>query len=92
MKLVFTPFSIAASMVAGLAASKIFEFIWSKIDEEEAPDPKHREIDWRKMAAALVIEGAIFRLVRGAADHGMRTAFARSIGSWPGEEAPEQKA
>ena len=38
---------------------------------------------------ALLLEGAIFRLVRGLADHGARHSFAKATGSWPGEERPE---
>ena len=90
MKFVFTPFSIAAALAAGFAASKIFDLIWSRIDDEEAPDPKHRDLDWRKLAIALAVEGAVFRLVRGFTDHGARVAFARSVGQWPGEEEPER--
>jgi len=40
-------------------------------------------------AAALLVEGAIFRLVRGMADHGARHSFAKVTGTWPGEERPE---
>jgi hypothetical protein len=38
---------------------------------------------------ALILEGAIFRLLRGLFDHGARRGFARMTGSWPGEESPE---
>ena len=43
-----------------------------------------------KLAAALVIEGAIFRLVKGLFDHAARSGFARWTGAWPGEEHPDQ--
>jgi len=63
--------------------------------KEEPPDAKHREIDFRKLVIALLIEGAIFRLVtifrlvKGLTDHGARQGYARLTGSWPGDEAPE---
>jgi hypothetical protein len=38
----------------------------------------------------LLIEGAIFRLVKGLFDHAARRGFARMTGAWPGEEAPEK--
>jgi hypothetical protein len=41
------------------------------------------------LVAALLFEGAIFRLVKGLTDHGARRAFARTTGTWPGEEEPE---
>ena len=38
---------------------------------------------------ALLVEGAIFRLVKGLTDHGARRAFAGATGTWPGDEAPD---
>jgi hypothetical protein len=89
MKFVFIPISIITGLIAGLIGQKLFEKIWGLIDDEEPPDPKHREFQWQKLLAALLVEGAIFRLVKGLTDHGARRSFARVTGSWPGEEAPE---
>lgn len=89
MKIAFTPFSIVLGLIAGLIGKKIFEQIWGLIDDEEPPDAKHREIDYQKLVAALAVEGAIFRVVKGMADHGARQGFTRLTGTWPGEEEPE---
>jgi len=89
MKLIFTPFRIVLGLIAGLVGQKVFERVWGLIDDEEPPSPEHREFSWPKLVAALVLEGAIFRLVKGLVDHGSRTSFAKLTGSWPGEEAPE---
>ncbi len=89
MKLVFSPISIGLGFVAGLIGQKIFERVWGLIDDEEPPDAKHREIAFAKLVPALLLEGAIFRLVKGLTDHGARVWYARLTGSWPGEEAPE---
>jgi hypothetical protein len=89
MKLLFLPFSILGGVIAGFVSKKIFEQVWSVIDHEEPPDAKHREISMVKMLAALALEGAIFRAVRGLADHGSRRSFHKVTGSWPGEEEPD---
>jgi hypothetical protein len=89
MKLLFLPISILGGLIAGLIAKKVFDQVWGVIDDEEPPEPKHREIDRRKLVAALAIQGAIFRLARGFMDHGARRAFAGLTGTWPGEETPE---
>jgi hypothetical protein len=89
MKFVFTPFSIALGLVAGIVGQKIFEKIWALVDDQEPPSPEHREFSWPKLVAALLVEGAIFRLVKGLTDHGARRTFAGATGVWPGEEAPE---
>ncbi|MEA2282250.1 MAG: hypothetical protein QOK21_2857 [Solirubrobacteraceae bacterium] len=89
MKAIFTPISIGIGLGAGILARKLFDAIWGVIDDEDAPNPKHREIDYGKLVAALLLEGAIVRVVRGFVDHGLRHGFARTTGSWPGEERPE---
>ena len=89
MKLIFAPLGIVFGLIAGLLGKKAFEAVWGLIDEEEPPKPAHRELSWPKLVAALVLEGAIFRLAKGLVDHGTRASFAKLTGSWPGEEAPE---
>jgi hypothetical protein len=89
VKFLFIPIGVAGGLVAGMLGRKIFEQAWGLIDKEEPPSPKHREISIPKMLAALALEGAIFRVVRGLADHGSRRSFARLAGTWPGEERPE---
>ena len=42
-----------------------------------------------KLAVALALQGAIFRAVRGIVEHAARRTFARTTGTWPGEERPE---
>jgi uncharacterized protein DUF4235 len=90
MKAAFLPVSVIGGILAGVVGKKAFEGIWGKVDEEEPPDPKYRETSWGKLAVALLIEGAIFRLVRGLFDHAARRGFARMTGTWPGEESPDE--
>jgi hypothetical protein len=90
MKVAFLPVSIIGGILAGLIGRKIFDVIWGKVDQEEPPKPDHREVSLAKLAIALIIEGAIFRLIKGLFDHGARRGFARMTGEWPGEEHPEE--
>jgi Protein of unknown function (DUF4235) len=89
MSAVFTPLGLIFGLAAGQLAKKIFDAIWGLFDDEEAPRPKHREVPLAKMLIALLIEGAIVRLVRGLIDHGARHGWAQVTGQWPGEERPE---
>jgi uncharacterized protein DUF4235 len=89
MKFVFAPVGIAAGLVAGFAARKLFDRIWSVFDREEPPEPDQREISYPKLIGALLLEGGVFRLVKGLTDHGTRVAFNRFTGRWPGEEQPD---
>ncbi|MDP9188363.1 MAG: DUF4235 domain-containing protein [Actinomycetota bacterium] len=90
-KVLFTPIGIAAGLAAGFAGKLAFDQIWKLIDDEEPPEPEHREISVAKLVAAMAIQGAIFRAVRGIAEHGARRGFQRWTGVWPGEARPEPK-
>jgi hypothetical protein len=89
LKLGFTPFSIVIGLLSGLVGKKIFEQVWGLVDDYEPPTPKHRDASWAKLVGALLVEGAIFRVVRGVVDRGSREGFARLTGTWPGEPQPE---
>jgi hypothetical protein len=88
-KLLFVPFSVIGGILAGAIGKKTFEVLWGAIDDQEAPDPQHREVSLKKLIPALILQGAIFRAVRGLFDHGTRHAFQKLTGSWPGEEKPQ---
>jgi hypothetical protein len=88
-KIVFVPFSILAGLIAGQISKLLFDFIWSRVSDKEAPEPEHREVSLAKLALALAIEGAIFRLAKGFVDRGARKGYLRLTGAWPGEEQRE---
>jgi len=92
LKVMFAPFRLAGGVVAGLLAKSLFQRIWRLIDRDQAPDPGQRRISLGKLAAALLLEGAVFKAVRGLVDHGTRVAFSRLTGRWPGEERPRAEA
>lgn len=86
MRFLFAPIGIIAGLAAGFAAQKGFERLWAVFDEEEAPEPEDREVSYAKLVPALIVEGAIFRLVKGMVDRGARRGFASLTGTWPGEQ------
>jgi hypothetical protein len=88
---VFTPISIGAGLLAGQLSKKLFQALWGKFADEEAPKSKHRELVLAQLAVALIVEGAVARLVRGLVDHGTRHAWRTATGSWPGAERPEDE-
>ena len=89
MKLLFTPFSIIAGLIAGFMSKKLFDAIWGVLDDEEPPDSEHRDISVGKMALAAAIQGAVFTATRKVVDHEARRAFERTVGAWPGETRPD---
>lgn len=89
MNAIFTPVSVVVGLLAGKLSKKIFDAVWGAVVDEEAPRPKHREVPYTRLLIALLIEGAIARVVRGFVDHGSRHGWPRLTGAWPGEERPE---
>ncbi len=88
-KLLFIPVSLVGGLAAGALSRKLFDQIWGLIDEDEPPESKHRDVPWAKLIVAAALQGAIFRGIKAVADHYTRQAFARTTGTWPGEERPE---
>ncbi len=86
-KLIFRPVSIVAGILAGLLGKKLFQGLWGVLDDAEPPKPEERPVPIGKLVVALAFEGALFRLVKGLAEHGSRYAFSQLTGSWPGERA-----
>jgi hypothetical protein len=90
-KLLFIPVSVSGGLLAGFLSKKVFDQLWGLVDEEEPPDSKHREINWGKLLLAAAVQGAIFRATKEGIDHYSRRAFARTTGTWPGKERPEDE-
>ena len=44
MKFLFLPFSIASGILAGFISKKIFDGLWSFVDNQEAPEAEHKHI------------------------------------------------
>jgi Protein of unknown function (DUF4235) len=91
MKILFAPFSIAAGLIAGSIAQKLFERLWALVDDEDPPEPDNREVPVAKLLVALAIEGAVFRLVKGLTDRGARKGFAALTGAWPGDDPAREE-
>jgi hypothetical protein len=89
VKVLFAPIGILAGLVAGFVAQKGFERVWAIVDEEQAPEVDNRDVSYPKLVLALLLEGAIFRLVKGMVDRGARVGFASATGRWPGGEEAE---
>ena len=90
MTVLFRPFGLVTGLIAGLIARRIFEKSWASMADEEPPSPEHRDPGMKMLIVALLLEGAIFTLVRGLTDHGARVAFSRYTGAWPGKEEKEE--
>lgn len=83
MNLMFKPFGVISGMAAGRLAGTVFDRAWSKIDGDDPPAPSDRRVALARLVLALALEGAVFSVARGLAEHGARHGFAAMTGEWP---------
>ena len=83
-KLLFAPFSIAGSLVAGLVARKAFDRVWSAIDDEEPPEPGEEDEALERVLIATALQSLVFSVTRAIFDRQARKAFRGLTGTWPG--------
>jgi hypothetical protein len=89
-KILFIPVSIVSSMLAGLLAKKAFGLAWARVSSEDAPEPEHPDVKWGRLIAALALQGALVRVIRGIVERASRVGFYRATGAWPGEREQDQ--
>lgn len=89
MKLIYKPFGIILGIFGGLVGKRIFDFIWTKIDDEDPPKPTTQEADWGKILVTAALQGMIFKTTRALIDRHGAKGFAYLTGTWPGEKRPD---
>jgi hypothetical protein len=89
-KLLYKPVSILASVLGGVLAGAIFKRVWkAAAGEDEAPKATDAARGWREVLIAATLQGAIFALVKAAADRGAAVGTRRLTGFWPGDNSAE---
>jgi hypothetical protein len=89
MALIYKPFGIVLGLLAGMLGKKAFDFVWTKIDDEEPPEATTQDTTWPRLLAAAAVQGVIFRVIRFAVDRYGAIGFHYLTGVWPGEKRPE---
>jgi hypothetical protein len=89
MKLLYKPFGIILGLIAGMAGRKIFDAIWTKIDDEDPPKPTTEITSWPKVLIAAAIQGMIFAVVKAAVNRAGAKSYEHLTGVWPGEKVPD---
>jgi Protein of unknown function (DUF4235) len=89
-KILFIPVSVVSGLLAGQIGKRLFALIWRSVDEQEPPKPEQRRVSYPKLVASLLIEGALFAVIRGVIDHFARQGYAQLTGVWPGQEEPNE--
>jgi hypothetical protein len=91
MKLLYRPVGIVLGLAAGFLSKSVFNFVWSKIDDEEAPKATIEGSSWPKVLLSAAVQGVVFQTVRAAVNRGGAEGFQYLTGVWPGEKQPDPK-
>lgn len=84
LPLAYKPLGFVLGWSSGALAGLAFRKTWMAIrHEEDAPDALDRDRGWGEILLAAAVQGAIFAVLRSAADRTGAKAIERSTGVWP---------
>ena len=89
MGLIYKPFGIFLGIAAALLGKRIFNFAWTKIDDEDPPKATTEQTTWARLLAASAVQGVIFKVVRVVVDRYGAIGWRYLTGNWPGEKRPD---
>jgi hypothetical protein len=89
MTIIYKPIGIILGILGGILGRQAFNQVWQRIDDEEPPEPTTRDASIRRVMMAVVLQGAIFSLVKMAIQRGGARAWRHLFGIWPGEKRPD---
>ena len=89
MKVIYRPIGLILGILAGLVGKRIFDFAWTKIDDEDTPKGTTQQAPWVKVLGAAALQGLIFKTTRVVVDRYGAQGWYYLTGSWPGEKRPD---
>ncbi|MDP9294374.1 MAG: DUF4235 domain-containing protein [Actinomycetota bacterium] len=89
MKLLYKPIGIVLGVLSALVGKRIFNFVWTKIDDEDPPKGTTQVAPWSKILIAAAIQGTIFKTTRVVVDRYGAVGWHYLTGTWPGEKRPD---
>jgi Protein of unknown function (DUF4235) len=87
--LIYKPIGIVLGILAGLVGKRLFNFAWTKIDDEDPPKGTTEQAPWVKVLGAAALQGVIFKTTRVVVDRYGAVGWRYLTGVWPGEKRPD---
>jgi hypothetical protein len=89
MRAIYKPIGLILGILSGLVGKRIFDFVWTKIDDEDPPKGTTQRAPWVKVLGAAALQGMIFKSTRVVVDRYGAVAWNYVTGTWPGEKYPD---
>jgi hypothetical protein len=90
VKLIYKPFGLILGILAGMVGKRLFDFAWTKLDDEDPPKGTTELAPWPKILGAAALQGVIFKVTRVAVDRYGAIGWRYLTGTWPGEKRPDR--
>ncbi len=90
MKFIYKPIGIFLGLLGGLLGKRLFNFAWTKIDDEDPPKGTTEQASRVKILSAAALQGVIFKVTRVVVDRYGAIGWTYLTGSWPGERRPDR--
>jgi hypothetical protein len=91
VKIIYKPFALIASVIAGKVGRNIFKSLWAKVDKSDPPDPTAPHASLGKVVGAAALEAATMAGIAAAADRAAARTFEYLTGVWPAKEPDKDK-
>jgi hypothetical protein len=89
MRAIYKPIGLIMGILSALVAKRIFNFAWTKIDDEDPPKGTTQDAPWVKILSAAALQGVIFKTTRVVVDRYGAVGWNYLTGAWPGEKRPD---
>ncbi|MGI8780747.1 MAG: DUF4235 domain-containing protein [Solirubrobacteraceae bacterium] len=89
MKVLYKPIGLILGILSALVSKKVFNLVWTKIDDEDPPKGTTQHAPWVKILGAAALQGMIFKTTRVVVDRYGAVGWSYLTGSWPGEKRPD---
>jgi hypothetical protein len=89
MKAIYKPIGLIMGLLSALVSKRIFNFIWTKIDDQDPPKGTTKDAPWVKIISAAAMQGIIFKTTRTVVDRYGAVGWNYLTGVWPGEKRPD---
>ena len=89
MKVIYKPIGLILGLLSGLVSKRLFDFVWTKLDDEEPPKGTTKNAPWIKILGAAALQGMIFKSTRVVVDRYGAVGWSYLTGSWPGDKRPK---
>ena len=90
MKVLYKPIGLVLGILSGIVGKKLFDFVWTKIDDEEPPEGHDAaRATGSRSSPRRRCRAMIFKSTRVVVDRYGAVGWNYLTGSWPGEKRPD---